>query len=123
MFVDKAKYILFFTGRVMASGDNVEQLMKIYNLDDMGGGKVKSYRLHTWVEGIPGTIFRDEHCTYCKDTRQRNGRNDEQPCKYPERSGDPDVEVYEYHAPHTEKRCCPEHNHHAKKMHVGCMLR
>lgn len=123
MYVDKAKYILMITGRVMASGDDIEQLMNIYDLDAAGGGMVKSFRLHKWVDGIQGTIFSDEHCTHCKATRQRNGRNDDQPCKYPERSGDPDVELYKYHAPHTDKRCCPEHRHHAKTMHVGCMLR
>lgn len=123
MLVEKADYVLIITGRVMASGNDVEQLMKVYNLDNTGGGAVKSFRLHKWIDGIPNSIFSDEHCEYCKATRQRKGTLDDQPCKYPERSGDSTVEVINYHAPHTDTRCCPEHNHHAKTMHVGCMLR
>lgn len=123
MHVEKADYILVIAGRVMASGNDVEQLMNLFDLENTGGGFVKSFRLHHWIDGIPKTIFSDEHCEYCKATRQRYGRLDDQPCQYPERSGDPTVEVFKYHAKHTDTRCCPEHNHHAKLMHVGCMLR
>jgi hypothetical protein len=120
--VDKADYVLIIKGRAMASGDNPDVLFSLFDLAQFGSASVKSFRLHHWIDGIPDSIFSHEHCQHCKATRQRNGSIDDQPCRYPER-GDESVEVYDYHAPHTDDKCCTEHNHHAKTMHVNCFMR
>lgn len=120
--VEKSDYVLVMMGRIMASGDNPDDLFAIYDLSRSGKTSVKSFRLHSWIDGIPNTIFSDEHCEHCKATRQRRGTLDDQPCKYAER-GDETVEVFDYHAPHRDDTCCPEHKHHAKKMHVNCFMR
>ena len=120
--VEKADYVLILMGRIQASGDNPDELFALYDLTKTGSAFVKSFRLHHWIDGIPNTIFSDEHCEHCKATRQRRGTLDDQPCRYPER-GDDTVEVFEYHAPHTDDRCCTQHRHHAKGMHVNCFMR
>lgn len=120
--VEKADYVLVALGRVIAASNDMEELKELFITYQLPDGAIKPFRLHTWIAGIPNSIFSDEHCVHCKATRQRKGTLDDQPCKYPER-GDVTLEIYEHHAAHTPDRCCPQHNHHAKNMHVNCMLR
>jgi hypothetical protein len=117
------KYVLVVRGQVHGTGDSVEELLSRMDLKSLGGGEVKSYRHHEFIDGLPDTIFRSPHCAHCKRTKARDGSNAEKPCTNPERSDDPTVEVYKYHAPHTDDMCCMEHNHHAKLMHRNCMMR
>lgn len=123
MTTTQPQYILICKGRVLAEGDDPQALLNLHDLDRLGGGLVKSWRKHKFIDGNPDSVFYYRHCEYCKAPWQRNGSNEDKPCKYPERSGDTTVEVIKYHAPHTEDRCCMEHNHHAKLMHVNCMMR
>lgn len=117
------QYVLIVKGRVLAEGDEPQELFARFDLDKLGGGAVKSWRNHKFIDGNPDSIFYYRHCDYCKAPWQRDGSNENKPCKYPERSGETGVEVIKYHAPHTDDRCCMEHNHHAKTMHVNCMMR
>jgi hypothetical protein len=120
---NKPKYVLIIRGQCHGTGDSVEELMMKMDLNALGGGSVKSFRYHEFIDGIPGGTFPHPHCKNCKRVKQANGSNAENPCVYPERSDDPTVEVHKYHAPHTDDMCCPEHKHHAKLMHRNCMLR
>lgn len=118
-----SQYILISRGRVLAEGDDPQELLVLHDLDRLGGGVVKSWRNHKFIAGNPDSVFYYRHCEYCKAPWQRNGSNEAKPCKYPERSEDTTVEVIKYHAPHTDDRCCMEHKHHAKGIHVNCMMR
>lgn len=120
--VEKAAYILVAQGAVLASSDSIEELQKLFVEYRLPDGAIKPFRLHTWIDGIPNSIFSDEHCTHCKATRQRNGRIDDWPCKYPER-GDASIEIIEHHEEHSKDKCCVKHNHHAEGMHVNCLFR
>lgn len=120
---NQQKYVLVIKGQVHGIGDSVEELMTRMDLNALGGGSVKSFRYHDFIDGIPDSIFSHPHCKNCKRVKAGNGSNAKKPCVYPERSGDPTVEVHSYHAPHTDDMCCPEHNHHAKLMHRNCMMR
>lgn len=117
------KYVLVIKGQVHGMGDSVEELMARMDLNSLGGGSVKSFRYHEFIDGVPDSTFTHPHCKHCKRVKARDGSNAEKPCVYPERSGDPTVEVHNYHAPHTDDMCCPEHKHHAKLMHRNCMMR
>lgn len=110
-------------GRVIAESNNVEELLAYPNLNVLNRVQIKSRRLHEWTPGREGAGLKWEHCKNCQTIRQRYGRIDDKPCRQPEKSDDPTVEVINYHAEHTDDRCCPEHNHHAKFMHVGCIMR
>lgn len=117
------KYVLIIKGQAHRTGDTVEELMSAMDLDAIGGGSVKSFRLHEFIDGVPATNFKHPHCTHCKRVKLSDGSNALKPCVYPERSDDPTVEVHNYHAPHRDDMCCPEHKHHAKLMHRNCMMR
>lgn len=117
------QYVLVVRGQVQGMGDSVEELLTRMDLNSLGGGSVKSFRFHEFIDGDPDTIFRHPHCKHCKRVKAGDGSNAKKPCVYPERSGDETVEVHKYHAPHTDDMCCPEHKHHAKLMHRGCMMR
>lgn len=120
---NQPKYVLVVRGQVHGTGDDVQELFTRIDLNALGGGAVKSYRRHEFIEGTPDTIFKHPHCAHCKRVKAGDGSNLDKPCTNPERSDDETVEVHKYHAPHTDDMCCPEHKHHAKLMHRNCMMR
>lgn len=125
MTVTPAKYVLLFSGKAIASSDNVaylEQQMDRYGgIDAIRLAYIKTYLPHVWT---PGTnVLRYVQCVACHTIRQKDGSSDAKPCKYPERISPDKVEVFEYHAEHTDDICCTLHGHHASRGHKNCFLR
>lgn len=123
--VEQAKYILVAGGRITDSGDDARVLIGQFALHNPRTyALVKPWRKHVWVDGVPGSIHNHEHCDACKTVRQRDGGNDNDPCKAPENI-DSAVEMIEYHPPHKDDTCCPIHDHHVSHAytHANCVLR
>lgn len=114
-------YILVVMSAIIDGGDDPNELLTRHDLSS-SGGIVKSFRYHDFIDGNPDTIFVFDHCKNCKQAKQGKDRNLYHACPKPEK-GDDTVEVFEYHPEHSTSRCCPQHNHHADMMHVGCFLR
>lgn len=122
--VDRAKYVLVARGTVLLSGADPRSMFEAFDLTTLPDAQVKSWRTHHWVEGIEGSVHNTPHCEACKTIRQVKGRNDNDPCKHPERL-DPTVEVFSLAHEHRDDVCCTEHGHHVTTghPHVNCFLR
>lgn len=122
--VDVAKYVLVARGTVLLSGDDPKALFASLDLTSVPDARVKSWRQHAWVEGLAQSVHNTPHCQACKTIRQVKGRNDDDPCKYPEQLDDT-VEVYALRHEHRDDVCCTEHEHHVTSghPHVNCFLR
>lgn len=126
--VERAKYILVVSGRVIESGDDARVLIGQFALrNSKTPAMVKPWREHVWVDGVPGSIFNKEHCEACKRIRPNEsilGNLVDDPCRSPE-NVDEDIELISFHPPHAADRCCVEHGHHVLPQypHVNCFLR
>jgi hypothetical protein len=121
MSLEAPSYILITDGRITASGDNPEALLQSADPLVHADIEVKPWRLHTWVEGIPNSIFFNAHCKACKTTRHNKDMNFLSPCKKPE-ALDPTLTVLRPPHTHTEDRCCLEHEIHVSP-HRNCIFR
>lgn len=122
MQVPKAAFILVVQGRILASGDDPQELIARFDFSHLPNVQVKEWRTHQW--GPQGANNASERCKGCSANRQVKGRNDMLPCRYPERV---DGKVFVLALPHVhrEDTCCNEHHHHVMQgyPHRNCILR